>query len=131
MRSGEDDELTHRVIGSAFEVHSLLGPGLLESTYEECLGYELNAAKIRCKRQLLLPIQYKSLSLEKAYKVDLLVRDELIVELKVIEKVLPIHKAQVRTYLRHAGLKRGLILNFNEESLRFGIHRVTIQRSHR
>ncbi len=127
MHSGEADELSHRIIGSALEVHSQLGPGLLESTYEECLSYELSQLKIPFTRQLLLPIQYKSLTLEKAYKVDLLVSGQLIVELKVIEKVLPVHKAQLRTYLRHARLRRGLIFNFNEESLKSGIHRVTIQ----
>lgn len=127
MHNGEDDELSRRIIGCALEVHTQLGPGLLESTYEECLGYELNQLQIPFVRQLLLPIQYKSLSLERAYKVDLLVGSELIVELKALEKVLPVHKAQLRTYLRHARLRRGLIFNFNEESLKSGIHRVTIQ----
>ncbi len=127
MHNGEDDELSRRIIGCALEVHSQLGPGLLESTYEECLCYELSQLQILFTRQVLLPIQYKSLALEKAYKVDLLVSRELIVELKVIEKVQPVHKAQVRTYLRHARLRRGLIFNFNEESLKSGIHRVTIQ----
>ncbi len=126
LSARDDDQLTGQIIGAALEVHSRLGPGLLESTYEECLGFELGQLNVTFSRQLLLPIKYRSIVLPKAYKVDLLINKEVIVELKVVEKVLPVHKSQVRTYLRHARLRRGLIFNFNEESLKSGIHRVSV-----
>ncbi len=126
MTIPDDDGLTRRVIGAALEVHSRLRQGLLESTYEQCLSLELNEACIPFSRQTYLPIRYKSTVIEKAYKVDFLISNELIVEIKSIEAVLPIHRAQVRTYLIHAGLKRGLLFNFNVESLKSGIYRVSV-----
>jgi GxxExxY protein len=119
-----DDALTHRIIGAAIEVHRLLGPGLLESTYEECLCHELALLGIPFERQVPLPIVYKSLTLLRAYKPDLLVDQAVIVELKTVEKILPVHEAQTLTYLRLSGLERGLLLNFNSVPLKAGIRRL-------
>jgi GxxExxY protein len=122
--SVKDDPLTHRIIGAAIEVHRLLGPGLLESTYEECLCLELRLLGIQFERQLSLPIVYKSITLLRAYKPDLLVDQAVIVELKTVEKILPVHEAQILTYLRLSGLERGLLLNFNSVPLKAGIRRL-------
>jgi GxxExxY protein len=119
-----DDPLTHRIIGAAIEVHRLLGPGLLESTYEECLCLELTLLGIPFERQVPLPIVYKSMTLLRAYKPDLLVDHAVIVELKTVEKILPVHEAQMLTYLRLSGLERGLLLNFNSVPLKAGIRRM-------
>ena len=119
-----DDPLTHRIIGAAIEVHRLLGPGLLESTYEECLCLELRLLGIPFERQVSLPIVYKSITLLRAYKPDLLVDQAVIVELKTVEKILPVHEAQMLTYLRLSGLERGLSLNFNSVPLKAGIRRL-------
>jgi GxxExxY protein len=124
-----DDALTHRIIGAAIEVHRLLGPGLLESTYEECLCHELALLGIPFERQVPLPIVYKSLTLLRAYKPDLLVDQAVIVELKTVEKILPVHEAQMLTYLRLSGLDRGLLLNFNSVPLKAGIRRLNKSKS--
>jgi GxxExxY protein len=123
-RHVHDDPLTHRIIGAAIEVHRLLGPGLLESTYEECLCLELTLLGIPFERQVPLPIVYKSMTLLRAYKPDLLVDHAVIVELKTVEKILPVHEAQMLTYLRLSGLERGLLLNFNSVPLKAGIRRL-------
>ena len=119
-----DDPLTHRIIGAAIEVHRLLGPGLLESTYEECLSHELTLLGIPFERQVPLPIVYKSMTLLRAYKPDLLVDNAVIVELKTVDKILSVHDAQILTYLRLSGLERGLLLNFNSVPLKAGIRRL-------
>ena len=122
--SVNNDPLTHRIIGAAIEVHRLLGPGLLESTYEECLCLELTILGIPFERQVPLPIVYKSMTLLRAYKPDLLVDNAVIVELKTVERILPVHEAQILTYLRLSGLERGLLLNFNSVPLKSGIRRL-------
>jgi hypothetical protein len=119
-----DDPLTHRIIGAAIEVHRLLGPGLLESTYEECLCLELVLLGIPFERQVPLPIVYKSMKLLREYKPDLLIDSAVIVELKTVEKILPVHEAQILTYLRLSGLERGLLINFNSVPLKAGIRRL-------
>ncbi len=119
-----DDPLSYRIIGAAIEVHRLLGPGLLESAYEECLCLELTLREIAFERQVSLPIVYKSITLLRAYKPDLLVNKEVIVELKTIDKILPVHEAQLLTYLRLSGLERGLLFNFNSVPLVSGIRRL-------
>jgi GxxExxY protein len=123
-RHVNDDPLTHRIIGAAIEVHRLLGPGLLESTYEECLCLELVLLGIPFERQVPLPIVYKSMRLLRAYKPDLLIDRAVIVELKTVEKILPVHEAQLLTYLRLSGLERGLLINFNSVPLKSGIRRL-------
>jgi GxxExxY protein len=124
-----DDPLTHSIIGAAIEVHRLLGPGLLESTYEECLCLELTLLGIPFERQVPLPIVYKSMTLLRAYKPDLLIDNAVIVELKTVEKILPVHEAQILTYLRLSGLERGLLFNFNSVPLKAGIRRLNKSKS--
>jgi len=120
------DALTEKVIGAAIEVHRHLGPGLLESAYEECLCWELSHQSINVKRQVPLPVIYKEVTLDIGYRLDLVVEDRLIVELKTVEKVLPIHEAQLLTYLKLSGLRTGLLLNFNSAVLKDGIKRLVV-----
>lgn len=122
----EFDELSGKVIGCAIEVHRQLGPGLLESSYERCLSYELLCAGIQHETQKELPIDYKDIKLDCGYHVDLLVDDKLIVELKAVEKLLPIHEAQILTYMKLASVKTGLLINFNVLKLRDGIKRFVL-----
>jgi GxxExxY protein len=120
------DELSGKVIGCAIEVHRNLGPGLLESAYERCLSFELLAGNIHHYVQKELPINYKSIKLDCGYRVDLMVEDRLIVELKSVETVLPIHEAQLLTYMKLAGIKTGLLINFNVTLLKNGIKRFVL-----
>ena len=118
------NKTTESIIGAAIEVHRHLGPGLLESAYEECLCEELLLRKIPFKRQIVLPVTYKSKTLDIGYRVDLLVNDEVIVELKTVESILPIHEAQTLTHMRLGGWQVGLILNFHVTFLKNGIKRL-------
>ncbi len=117
------NQITEAIIGAAIEVHRALGPGLLESAYEECLCRELGLRRIPFERQRLLPVEYKGLSLDCGYRLDLLVADAVVVEIKAVENLLPIHEAQLLTYLRLGGWKVGLIINFNVPVLKRGIRR--------
>ena len=107
------EELTERVIGAAIEVHRSLGPGLLESAYEECLCHELHLRGISFERQVPLPVQYKGVNLDCGYRLDLIVENVVIIEIKCLEHVLPVHEAQILTYLKMTSKRVGLILNFN------------------
>jgi len=118
------NELTERVIGACIEIHRALGPGLLESAYEECLCYELSQVGIKFERQKALPVHYKEVNLECGYRLDLLIEQKLIVELKAVEHLLPIHEAQLLTYLKLSGLTLGLLINFNVPVLKSGIKRI-------
>ena len=118
------NQLTSEIIGSAIEVHRNLGPGLLESTYEECMAFELENRNLVVKRQHEVPILYKGNKLEQVYRVDLLVNSEIIVELKSIKKIEAIHNAQLLTYLKLANKKYGLLLNFNVPVMKQGIKRL-------
>ena len=120
------DSLTEKVIGLAIEVHRALGPGLLESAYEECLCFELRQAGIAFRRQVALPVVYKEVRLDIGYRIDIVIEEQLIVELKTVEKLAPIHEAQLLTYLRLSGLKIGLLLNFNTSVLKNGIKRMVL-----
>jgi len=122
----EFDELSHRVIGCALEVHKALGPGLLESAYEQCLAYELSTANVPFKLQHPLPVAYKGVLLDCGYRVDLLVDERLIVELKAVDAVLPIHQAQLLTYMKLAKVGIGLLINFNVMILRDGLKRMVL-----
>jgi GxxExxY protein len=122
----EVNKTTEAVIGAAIEVHRHLGPGLLESAYEECLCQELKLRNIPFKRQVPLPVNYKGVQLDCGYRLDLLVNDELVVELKALDQLLPIHEAQVITYLRLGGWKVGLLLNFSLPTLKQGIKRLVL-----
>lgn len=118
------DELTGKVIGACIDIHRELGPGLLESAYEECLCHELTLAGIPFERQKSLPVSYKDVQLDCGYRVDILVDNRLILELKTVDELLPIHEAQLLTYLKIAKLKCGLLINFNVPVLKQGIKRL-------
>jgi GxxExxY protein len=119
-----DDPLTERIIGCAIEVHRGTGAGLLESVYDVCLAYELKAAGLTFRTQCSVPFEYKSLSIKNAFLADFVVEEHVLVELKAVETLLPVHRAQVLTYLKLTGLTRGLLLNFNVSVLKDGIRRV-------
>ena len=119
----EKDPLTGAVIGAAIEVHRQVGPGLLESAYEECLCHELHLRGLLFERQVALPVAYRGLCLDCGYKIDLIVEHEVVVELKAIERILPVHEAQLLTYLKISGRRVGLLINFNSSLLTQGIIR--------
>jgi GxxExxY protein len=125
MRTFENiNDLTGEVIGAAIEVHKVLGPGLLESAYERCLARELELRNIPHENQRDLPVEYKGVKLDCGYRLDIIVSNRLIVELKACESLLPIHEAQLLTYLRLTGIKFGLLINFNVPILKEGIKRI-------
>jgi GxxExxY protein len=124
--SMEFDDLSNRVLGCGIEVHRELGPGLLESTYEQCLAYELIQAGIPFKIQQPISVAYKQIKLDCGYRVDLLVDDRLIIELKSVEQLLKIHEAQVLTYMKLANVRIGLLINFNVQMLKKGIKRFVL-----
>jgi GxxExxY protein len=117
------EELTEKIIGAAIEVHRALGPGLMESVYEECLCHELNLRGLSFKRQLSIPVIYKGVRLECGYKLDLLVEDTVVLELKCVERILPVHIAQLVTYLKLLNKPVGFVLNFNVPVLTQGLVR--------
>lgn len=117
------NKITEAIIGAAIEVHRAIGPGLLESAYEECLCHELALRKTPFQRQVPLPVSYKGVNLDCGYKIDLLVMDQVIVELKAVERLDPIHEAQLLTYLRLSNRKVGLLINFNVPMLKDGVVR--------
>jgi GxxExxY protein len=117
------DPRTSPIIGAAIEVHRALGPGLLESAYEECLCYELRLRGLDFRRQAELPVVYKGIKLDCGYRLDLVVQGEVVLELKAVEKLLPIHEAQLMTHLKLAGKRVGLLINFNVPFLTQGIVR--------
>jgi GxxExxY protein len=119
----ELNKLTGQIIGAAIEVHRHLGPGLLESAYETCLAFELERVGLAVERQKALPLVYKEIRLDQGYRVDLLVEGKVVVELKVVDQIAPVHEAQVLSYLRFSGCKIGLLLNFNVKVLKDGIRR--------
>ena len=120
------DDLSRQVIGCAIEVHKTLGPGLLESTYEKCLAHELGLAGLAYTAQGLLPVNYKGVVLDCGYRLDLVVENKLIIELKSVDKLQKIHEAQILTYLKLTGLSVGLLINFNEIVLKNGIKRFVL-----
>lgn len=122
----EFDVLSNQVIGCAIEVHRILGPGLLESTYEQCLAQELGLAGIGFKLQYPLPVNYKGIMLECGYRIDVLIQDALILELKSVESLQGIHQAQLLTYMKLSGIKTGLLINFNVSVLKTGIKRFVL-----
>ncbi|MCB9297335.1 MAG: GxxExxY protein [Lewinellaceae bacterium] len=120
------NELSGIIIGKAISVHRILGPGLLESAYEECLAYELREAGFKVERQKPLPIVYKEIELEYGYRVDMLVNGLVVIELKAVERLTNVHTAQVLTYLRFGNFPLGLLMNFNVEMLKQGLKRFII-----
>jgi len=122
----ETDPFTGRVIGGAIEVHRVLGPGLLESTYQQCLAHELHLNGIPFKPEHPTPVEHKAVRPDCGYRIDVLVDDRLILELKAVETVSGIHKAQLLTYMKLSGIKTGLLINFNVQPLADGIERFTL-----
>jgi len=116
--------ITHKIIDGAIEVHRALGPGLLESAYEACLAFELAERGLKVEQQKPLPVMYKDVHLDCGYRLDLLVEDAVIVELKAVSELAPIHEAQVLSYLKLSGCKVGLLINFNVKILKQGIRRL-------
>ena len=119
-----EDWLTDKIIGAAIEIHRVLGPGLLESAYEECLCYELSTAGLAFRKQVELPVLYKKVKLDCGYRMDIVVSESLVLEIKTVEKLLPIHQAQLLTYLKLSGIRTGLLINFNVPVLKNGIKRM-------
>jgi GxxExxY protein len=119
-----DNEITHEIIGAAIEVHKLLGPGLLESTYEECLCHELTPRRISFERQKPVPVVYKGVKLDCGYRLDVLVAERIILELKSVNALAPIHDSVLLTYLKLSGHRIGLLINFNVQTLKDGIKRL-------
>jgi GxxExxY protein len=120
----DENEISHAIIGAAIEAHRILGPGLLESVYEAALSHELKERGFMVQQQLELPVIYKGLELLGGYRIDLLVNRLVIVEIKSVEKLMPIHEAQVLTYLKLSGKKLGLLLNFNSTAVGTSVRRV-------
>ncbi len=118
-----DDPLTRRIIGCAIEVHRSLGAGLLESTYEQCLAHELDLNNIVFNQQQPIPVTYKGVELECGYRIDLLVEQQVLIELKSVDRLAPIHEAQILTYMKLANIPTGLLINFNQTKLVDGIKR--------
>jgi GxxExxY protein len=116
--------MTHDIVGAAIEVHRRLGPGLLESVYETCLCRELSIHGIDFRRQVPLPVDYRGVRLDCGYQLDIVVENSVIVEVKAVKKVIPVHRTQVLTYLKLTGCRLGLLINFNVEVLRSGIYRI-------
>ena len=118
--------ITEQIIGMAIEVHRQLGPGLLESAYEECLSFELKSKGLAYARQVPLPVVYKDIRLESTYRMDIVVDAQVILELKTVERLLPVHEAQMLTYMKLSGIRTGLLLNFNTAVLKDGIRRLML-----
>jgi GxxExxY protein len=118
------DLITEKIIGSAISVHRVLGPGLLENAYEECLCFELTQAGPVFKRQVPLPVVYKGVRLECGYRMDIVVNESVIIEIEAVERIIPVHEAQLLSYLKLTGMKVGLLLNFHVPVLKSGIKRI-------
>ena len=124
MTPEELDRISNEVIGAAIEVHRVLGPGLLESAYEQSIAWELGLRNFQMRRQVPIPVLYKDLRIEEGYRVDIIVNEGVILELKCVDALDPIHTAQVLTYLKMTALKLGMLLNFKVDVMRHGIKRV-------
>jgi GxxExxY protein len=122
----EFENITREIIGAAIEVHKQLGPGLLESAYEECLVFELKQKGYRVERQKPVPVMYKEIKLDYGYRIDVLVENKVLLELKSIEAIAPVHEAQILTYMKFSGIKIGLLMNFNVTVLKNGLKRFVL-----
>ena len=128
MASWIDQELTSKIIAAAIEVHRHLGPGLLEIAYQTCLAAELEDRGLKYQRELVVPLTYKNRKLDCGFRIDFLIENDIIVELKSVEILLPVHESQILSYLRFMGKRIGLILNFNEPILKKGIRRFVMDK---
>ena len=124
MKRYEYNQLSSTIIGSAIEVHKTLGPGLLESVYERALAYEMQNRGLEIQQQVSMTIHYKDLRIDNSFFADIIVNDKIILEIKAREEILPVHKAQLLSYLRLTGMKLGLLINFHEDTLKEGITRL-------
>jgi len=124
MNKSKIDIFSNKIIGCAMEVHKNLGPGLLESTYSQCLAYELNMSGINFKLEYPIPVKYKTVNIDCSYRADFMVENEIIVEIKSVKELLPIHEAQLLTYLKISDKKLGLLINFNVKLLKKGLKRI-------
>ena len=124
QRKKSENELSRIVVDSCLKIHRSLGPGLLESVYEEALSYELTRNGLECKRQVGIPVVYERIEMDLGFRADIIVEDKMIVELKSVENIMPVHKKQLLTYLKLTGMKLGLLVNFNVELIKDGITRV-------
>ena len=120
----DENEISEVIVDCCYKIHTGLGPGLLESVYEEVLYYELQKRDLRCERQAKIPFTYESLNFDVGFKADLIVENKIILELKSVERLLPVHKKQLLTYLKLTGHKLGLLINFNENLIKDGITRI-------
>jgi GxxExxY protein len=120
----KEEEIGRLVVPAAMKVHSAMGPGLLEAVYESCIAHELTKQRLKVERQVALPIEYGGMKMDAGYRLDLLINDSVIIELKAVEKLLPIHMAQLLTHLKLGGYKLGFLLNFNVVHMRDGVKRV-------
>jgi GxxExxY protein len=120
------EPLSKTILDCAFEVHTLLGPGLLESAYEECLVFELTKRNLKLERQKTLPVIYKEIKLEIGYRIDILVENSILIELKTVDAINPVHVAQILTYMKFSDIKTGLLINFNVNHLKEGIKRFVL-----
>ena len=120
----DENEITRKILECSFKVHSALGPGLLESSYEACLSFELQKSGLKVEAQKALPLVYENVKLDAGYRIDLMIENKVIVELKAVEALTDVHMAQLLTYLKLSGCKIGLLLNFNVKSLKSGIKRI-------
>jgi GxxExxY protein len=118
------EDVGHAVIGAAIKIHSVVGPGLLESAYETCLLYELEKQRLRVRSQVIVPIRYEELIVDNGYRIDLLVEDSVVVELKAVSAILPVHRGQLLSYFRLGGFKLGFLMNFQVAHMRDGIVRM-------
>lgn len=121
-----DEQLTERIIGAVIEVHRELGPGLLESAYEECLCHELHLRGLKFQRQVPIPVTYKQIKLDCGYRADVIINEKVVIEIKAVESILPVHEAQLMTYLKLTKLRVGFLMNFNVDVMRHGITRRVI-----
>ena len=122
----QNDLLTAKAIGFAIEIHRILGPGLLESAYEECLCFELKQNGLAFRRQVSLPVIYKCVRIDCGHRLDIVIEDQVIIELKTVERLMPIHEAQILTYLKLSGIRTGLLLNFSSTILKDGMRRIML-----
>ncbi|MBP6014257.1 MAG: GxxExxY protein [Alphaproteobacteria bacterium] len=124
--TAEEDRIATAIVDAGFQVHKVLGPGLLESVYEECIAYELMERGLSVRRQVAMPIVYKTVKLEAGYRLDLIVESKVIVEVKAIDQLQPIHQAQLMTYLRLSGCRLGFLANFNVRMFKDGMRRMVV-----
>jgi GxxExxY protein len=120
----DENELSYKIIGASIELHKNLGPGLLESVYENSLAYDLRQTGLQVNQQVSMPLIYKEVKMDTGYRVDLLIENKIIIEIKSVENLAPVHFSQTLTYLKLSGIKLGLLINFNSDNLKNGIHRI-------